>query len=420
MISDPHLVPLKPEPFRDFACPRCGHDRPQASSCVFPGIHVMGRFACRGCGLEFLRDFPVGFGVDHPMAIGTNDGSLFNLNGGDGWIHGPLIAGYLAPHTGPVAIERIMHREARRVVILNTLDFLYGHVLLKLFNAQHYLDRHPDLGLVLILPKSFAWLVPKGTAEVWLVDQKLSQAHRWSTAIDAFVQQQLPRFEEVYLGRGYAHPEFTSIDIERFTGLAPFDPAGYLERPPHITFIARRDRLWFASGLEKFLCRALNKIGAKAVARSFASRQDQLMRRTMRAIRERLPEARFTVAGLGPPGGFGELADDLRTDRMDQGTEMAWCAAYARSQLVVGVHGSNMILPTAFSCGCIEILPYDRYGNMVQDLSVRWNDRMQLFHYRFVDEFASPRAVARHVVSMFADYAVYHRDNRVNIFPSNP
>lgn len=71
---------------------------------------------------------------------------------------------------------------------------------------------------------------------------------------------------------------------------------------------------------------------------------------------------------------------------------------------------------TAHAVGCVEILPYQRYGNIVQDISVRYTDRMQLFMYRFVDEFASPSYVARHVCSMFKDYEVYRLDNRVNIF----
>ena len=102
--------------------------------------------------------------------------------------------------------------------------------------------------------------------------------------------------------------------------------------------------------------------------------------------------------------------------KMDLGTELAWCRMYAGSQVVVGVHGSNMILPTAHAAGCVEILPHDRYGNMVQDISVRYHDRMQLFMYRFTDEFASPRQVARHVVSMFKDYEVYRLDNQLLIF----
>ena len=51
----------------------------------------------------------------------------------------------------------------------------------------------------------------------------------------------------------------------------------------------------------------------------------------------------------------------------------------------------------------------------MQDVAVRYRDVMQLFLYRFVDEFASPRTVARHAVAMFQDFKVFNRNNRVNI-----
>jgi hypothetical protein len=103
---------------------------------------------------------------------------------------------------------------------------------------------------------------------------------------------------------------------------------------------------------------------------------------------------------------------------MSEEVERAWVKAYAGSQVVVGVHGSNMLLPTAHAAGCVEILPNDRLGNIVQDISVRWHDRMQLFLYRFVDEFASPRKVAAQVVSMFTEFSNYHRNNCINGFGS--
>ena len=103
---------------------------------------------------------------------------------------------------------------------------------------------------------------------------------------------------------------------------------------------------------------------------------------------------------------------------MSEGVERAWVKAYAASQVVVGVHGSNMLLPTAHAAGCVEILPHDRVGNIVQDISVRWHDRMQLFLYRFVDEFASPRTVAAQVVSIFTEFSNYHRNNCINGFGS--
>jgi len=101
---------------------------------------------------------------------------------------------------------------------------------------------------------------------------------------------------------------------------------------------------------------------------------------------------------------------------MNTAVERSWCEAYARSQLVVGVHGSNMLLPTALAAGCVEILPHDRQGNVVQDISVRYNDRMQLFLYRFVDEFARPVEIDRQVSAIFDHFNLFERNNRINIF----
>lgn len=415
MVQHPDLVPIHPVLFSDLVCPSCGSSDLQAKGTVWPGIHVMGRYLCTGCGLDMLRDLPVGFAVDHPMAIDRATGRLFNPTNGEGWIHGPLMRAFGSPSDAPVHIERIVRRKASRVVILNTLDFLYGHVLLKLFNAQHYLEKWPDLGLVLVLPKSYAWLVPEGVAEVWLVDLGLGRMQQWHTAIDAFVQERSREYEEIHLARAYSHPEH--IRIEGFTGIRPFDRSGFDTAPAHVTFVAREDRLWFASPFGKFCYRVLNKLGVKnSIGRWFVQRQDRLILRTMREIRKARPGTRFTVVGLGTPALARYGAEDLRTRKMDADTERAWCQAYARSQVVVGVHGSNMLLPTVFAGGCVEILPHDRYGNIVQDVSVRWTGRMQLFLYRFVDEFATPRQVACHVVSMFQHYSLFHRNNEVNVF----
>jgi hypothetical protein len=417
MHAIPNTVPLVPDMYAGFPCPSCGAAGVRPMGSAWPGIHVMGRYHCPACGLRFLRDLPVGFAVDHPMAIAEPEGRLFNPTNGPEWIHRPLLEGHGSPSTEEVKVERIVHRECRRVVILNTLDYLYGHVLLKLYNAPCYLDNHPDTGLIVLLPRMFLWLVPQGVAEVWVVDQPLGRAQRWSTAIDRFVQQQLPRYEEVALGMGYAHPEFAGMDISRFSGIAPFPLEEFTERPPHVTFVVREDRLWYAGPGAKFIHRALGRLGLRSnVGRWQVHAQDRLVRRTMRRVRRVVPGVRFTVVGLGAAGGMGAAVEDLRTRRMDRETELAWCRAYARSQVVVGVHGSNMLLPTAHAAGCVEILPYDRYGNIVQDISVRWADRMQLFLYRFTDEFATPRAMARHIGSMFTDFPVYFRDNRINIF----
>lgn len=413
MKPDRHLIPLKPEVFNDFACPQCGSVGPEGIKVMVLGKQTAAEYRCHACGLAFVRDLPAGFTIDLPLAWRLSDKHPFHPPNGlaEDW---PAYPAYQVPRTDRYNVQRKVFKACRRIVVLNTIDHLYGHVLLKLFNAQHYIDNHPDIGLVLIVPKMFEWLVPEGVAEAWVFDLKLKEAWGWNAGIDAFVQEQWGSYDEIYLAPGYSHPEFTAIDIDRFSRVKPFAPTSFMEAPPRITIVARRDRLWYSSPLAKFVHRVFKRVG---VVPDIAVRwQDRLVARTIRTIRKHLPDAAFTVVGLASPSRMPDGVEDLRTLHMDQATELKWCRAYAQSQVVVGVHGSNMILPTAHAAGCVEILPYDRYGNIVQDISVRYNDRMQLFMYRFTDEFARPRDVARHVVSMFKDFEVYRLDNQVNIF----
>ncbi|MBK6626147.1 MAG: hypothetical protein IPJ87_00180 [Flavobacteriales bacterium] len=414
---DRHLVPVRPTLFAERSCPRCGSGAPDALGVVVPGVHVLGDYRCKACGYAFLHDLPVGFAVDHDVAIGREDGTLHDSRNAEGWVWGPLLEGFRNPSAREVRVERRVLRPAKRVVILNTLDFLYGHVLLKLWNAQYYLDAHKDLGLVLILPKSFAWMVPEGTAEVWEVDLRLGEAHGWYPSIDRFVQERLGEYEEVYFGKGYAHPDKSTIDIRRFCGVEPFDLERFDTAPRHITFVLRDDRLWYRSRMMRFADRVFRRLGLHAIFGTvFIADQERLARATLRRIRRRYPDAQATFVGLGDAGAERDGVNDLRTRRMSVEVELAWCRAYAASQFVIGVHGSNMLLPTALAGGCIEVLPYDRYRNIVQDVAVRQRDVMQLFLYRFVDEHVSPGAVARHAISMFADHRVFHRNNRINIY----
>jgi hypothetical protein len=169
--------------------------------------------------------------------------------------------------------------------------------------------------------------------------------------------------------------------------------------------------------LAKFLHRVFRKLGLEgSLGRLMIGDQRRMVGTVMARLRKSLPGVTFSVVGLGPSSSWASDVNDLRTERMDVEVERSWCRAYAKSQVVVGVHGSNMLLPTALAAGCVEILPHDRLGNIVQDISVRYADRMQLFLYRFVDEFASPSVVARHVVAIFAYQSTFRRNNLENVF----
>lgn len=403
------MIEIKPVPYSSFTCPKCNHPQAQVEGTVWASIQPMASCTCKACSHPFYATFPVSHAITQVTAINQEDFSLTDISGipREKWLHPHLSTIFSHTNEREIPIRKIINRHCDQVVILNTLDFLYGHVLLKLLNADHYLN-NPDLGLVLIVPKMYEWLIPEGCAEVWIVDIKLKEGLTWMPALDEFIQDQLPRFKEAYLSKAFSHPDMSGVEISRYSKIKPFDMAKFAEIPPQVTFVVREDRVWFSGPWEDKLFRVAKKLRVEPLKKWFLYRQVRRFRRVIRKICQAVPGLEAYVVGLGTTGSFGQDATDLRTDRMSKEKETGWCMTYAASHLVIGIHGSNMLLPTAHAGGCIEILPEDRYGNMVQDIFVRYNDRRQVYLYRFTREFASPGEVASHAVAILTDYEDFY------------
>jgi hypothetical protein len=94
--------------------------------------------------------------------------------------------------------------------------------------------------------------------------------------------------------------------------------------------------------------------------------------------------------------------NDMRATHMNDDIERAWVAQYARSHIVVGVHGSNMLLPTAHAGASVTLMPIDRWGNMVQDTIVTEPDpRMSQVRHKHIPIDTLPETLARIVVRTY-------------------
>jgi hypothetical protein len=47
---------------------------------------------------------------------------------------------------------------------------------------------------------------------------------------------------------------------------------------------------------------------------------------------------------------------------------------------------------------------------MIQDISVRYSDRRQLFFYRFADQYSTAKSVAEKAIAMVRDYPQFEKD----------
>ncbi len=383
------LKPILEIPERE--CPSC-YSALTASDWLITGMRNLADYHCSNCGSEFYGDLPAGQGLYTPVLIDKITCTVTGDANAE-WFSGWLADSYANRSEVPLGFETRKFSPPRdKVVVLNCLDTLYGHSLLKLLNAQYYIDHHPDVSLIIILPRFLEWMLPDGVAEAWIIDLPLKRGTEWNDWLAGEISRRLESVPEIYLSVAFSHPHAEDFDIERFTRTAPIplENLGNQENRPVVTFIWREDRLWEDT----------NPSTPERLRKHFRSRKltDVQTLRVVKfaeSLRREFPLLDFAVAGLGEAKGLPDWISDLRLTKLDDEAERSWCERYAGSHIVIGVHGSNMLLPSAHSGSVIEIIGNERWGNYLQDILFRTSDpRDMFFRYRFVPHSSTPEDLA--------------------------
>lgn len=341
-------------------------------------------------GSEIIEELRIGHAAKTPYQIDLAKKAIFS---GDKYaeelLAKPLLNSLQNPQTEQLEISQEIFKSYQRVIILNCVDYLYGHSLLKLLNAQRHLESNPDLGLIVIVQKFLRWMVPDGVAEVWTVPISLKNGQDYYPSFAEFVEKQSQRFEEIYLSEAYSHP--SRFDITKFTRVPKhsFDDREKVQ----ITFIWREDRLLVNS----FLFRVLRNLKLLQIALAI---QNWKVQQLFEKIRSQLPEAKFVVAGLGTKTKFPKWIEDGRVERFNETTEKETCQIYSESRLVIGLHGSNMLLPSGLAGMTLDLIE-NRWGNFAQDvLYQEKNPRLASFRYRYLPSQVSPDILANIATQM--------------------
>ena len=392
------MIQIRPAIEAVFACPGC-ETMVTPTEIVWQGIHVCAAATCPVCDHHVLADLPVAHAMRSPCRIDLTEKRLCVRNENlRRWFGAPLLESLLNPdeETMPeVSVEKL--RDSRDVIVLNCIDYLYGHTLLKLFNAEHHLKSDQSCGLVVIIPPFLRWLVPEGAAEIWSVDIPLGRARTYYPALDRFISGELGRFDKVFLSRAVAHPRVADISV--FTGVRAFPGEGEDFR---VTFIWREDRPWCPENLTK---PCLHRGLAKKIRCLW---QNMKIRALFRKLRIEFPRARFTVAGLGTYSSFPSWIEDCRVAHFDEHREREACRTYAESMLVIGIHGSGMLLPSAHAGLTLDLMPPSRWGNMTQDVVFQEEDPvMACYRYRFVPSITGVRPLAGIAAQQIRGYGAF-------------
>ena len=376
------MIRLFPNLDADYVCPEC-QVALDIKDWYIPGMRNLADLECPRCKSEFFGDLLAGQALYTPILFNKLSGKIYDPYGVV-WFAKWLRDSYANKINEPIDYMVEEFRTPRNVVLLNCLDALYGHSLLKLLNAQYYLDHRSDFDLVVIVPKILRWMVPDGVAAIWTIDLPLERGKEWNDWFAQELKKWVGKFDSCWLSVAYSHPHPEYYSIERFTQVKPFNINEWDDRTPNITFIWRDDRLWADFGIKtpyEWRNSGLSKLIQRKRVLALATR-----------LRMTFPDLEFSITGLGKPGGFPAWVKDLRKEKIDEKVERAWCEQYARSHVVIGIHGSNMLLPSAHAGATVELMPPERWGNYIQDfLFPDLDSRETLYRYRIV-----PSSISNH------------------------
>jgi len=381
----------------NFDCPDCNVHL-DTHGWYMPGMRMLADLECPNCNKEYYGDLPAGHGLYYPMLLEKKMGRVHNKLGIE-WFADWLEKSYENSISSKITVHREDIHTVKCPVILNCLDGIYGHALLKLLNAQYYIDKHPDKDLVVIIPRFLRWMIPKGVASIWTFDIPLKQGNQWNDWIAEFINNSLQDYNDCYLSIGLPHPDPSNIDIERFTFVQPFRMETWLEllHGPKVTYVWRDDRLWngvFTSNFKRKVKKVFMPRAYRDERNNIELQRDNVIKLAT-ILKERYPSLCFSVTGIGPSGDLPSWISDLRKHEIDENTEKKWCDRYAESHVVVGVHGSNMLLPSALSGAVVELIPIKHWQNLLQDILIPHADiRISMTKIRFLNLRTSPKELA--------------------------
>lgn len=410
------MIKLHPDPYNNFRCPLCGI-KLKLNSVVFPGMRVLANLLCENCKEEFFADFPIGHGIYYQFYYSKQSGEIYpksKLN----WFSNCLkktINSKENHNFHNIYKCRIVRKKKlnNNMILLNCLDILYGHSFLKLLNAQYYIDNYSNFDLVIIVPKILTWIVPEKVQSVIEVDVPLDRGYIWMDEIDKLINNIILDYNKTFLSKTYCQPHYNNYNIQYYLGIEPYNLNNLKVgiKNPIITFICREDRLLSDdNNLLKLFNKISDKFNLSILRKLLILEQRNRIIKLYKLLKRRFDKIDFAVVGKGKTFSFPLPIKDLRLENIDEKDERKWCKRYSSSHLVVGIHGSNMLIPSSLSAATLELIPISRLGNFMQEILPRGIEiKDSLFRYRFLPLNCSSKVLIKTIESMIYDYPEYYK-----------
>jgi hypothetical protein len=394
-----HMTSLKPLSISGrFLCPYCSKTL-KLTKTIWQGIHICVASVCDSCKAEIINDLPTGHAIYYPFQIDLKNNRTFGANRGLSWLGRPLLTSLLNPSYEKISIKKYIqiHKKQRDAVIVNCLDFMYGHCLLKLFNVERYKKNANKKKIIAIIPECIRWLVPSYVDEIWSIDIPLAKTRQYNIHLEAFIKKQVQSYKTVIVSNTNCHPQ--GIVISDFSNTQP----ALTPTNKTITFFWRYDRLWTSD-------RFINTLPHTSLIKKFLYAIEYMkIILLFLSIKHHLPDYKFMIVGIGKQMKFPSWIADHRIPTYNQQKEKNMCKIYAKSTLVIGTLGSHIILPAAHAFMTLELAHTQRTECFGQNMvipshAISLDPRLYYFRHRIIPSTTSIKSATNEIVSMLRDY----------------
>lgn len=357
-----NLIKIKPS--LDFGysekCPECGGNLSVNDFYIFGWRNlVLGK--CESCKKEYVFDMPAGHGICYTTFLDIKENRAYFRQGND-WFTGKFAEKWLKKNNNQVSASFLRNdKKHNKAIVVNCLDFCYGHSLIKLFSLTYYLKKkyQENYDIVVLIPKNLIYLMPKEANVVMVVDLPFSKMKEFYADIDRRIKSLFSGYEEVLLSPTPPHLYAQNYDL----GFLNLFDCDYSQPVKNVCFAYRKDRFWgFSRGGQR-----------KRIEKLFS------------AIKNKYPDIKFFLLGEKDNLKFSQFISDKRVEKISEQAEKEWSAILSGS-LVVGLHGSNIMIASALAKYVIELMSESRYDNTAQaSLISDKMDSFQLLHkFRYV------------------------------------
>lgn len=394
----------------------------QVEEIVFSGMRVFAKIHSEKDELYWV-DLPVAHGLFYPFYFEDKQRVAYPSDEKN-WYYKALnktIETLDSSFTFPIEIRH--SKLSDELLVLNTIDIYYGHVLLKLLSLTHYLENEKGKDFLVIVPKFLSWFVPKSCNAI-IVDIPLRSGANHISNLDVPVKRIVDQYSKVFLSKAYSAPHPKDVKLDLHTSVVPASVASLLENTlvNKVAFIWREDRTILAGTfIENAAMSIKNRFRINFPMKILVLYQKLYVNRLFKKMSRKIDNLEFHVIGFGSANFFSKGIIKNLVQKPSASQDLEWNSLYSQMKLVIGVHGSNMLFPSGYSPMTLEILPSDRLYNYLQDITLNSpaDCRDILHRYRFLPTRTRIGYVSKVAIAMISNYKQFHKEMMEDVYWKN-